>query len=378
MKILALSERPRGGGLECYLQTIGAGFEARGIEMRWLTRDDLGFSGEHEPPSAAAADRLKAYAAAYRPDAIAIHNVLDSAAIDAARSLGRAVYHFHDHRLFCPNGDRVYPRGGARCTEKMGSACLLHAGLHGCAYGPRRSTRDLLHARRRTADSATACDAIAVYSRFMQREAAKNGVPLQRLHKLHPPVPPAFLAEPRERDRANPSVLFAARVERVKGLQQLVHAIAAIPAERRPLLTVAGEGPDLQPSLRLAERLMCRVRALGTLDRDGMIEALDACTIAAMPSLWNEPFGLSGLEAFARGRPVAAYVSGGIPEWIGEGGITVPAGDIRALSTAIETLIQERRWEECSRAARSIAQNYPLEAHLDELLGVYAPAEMYC
>lgn len=371
MRILALSERAHGGGLECYLQTVAEGLAARGIEMRLLTRAELGFSDEHDAPNAGAAQRLREYAAAFAPDTIAIHNVLDAAVIEAACTSARAVYHMHDHRLFCPNGDRVFPRGGTRCGEKMGAACLLHAGLHGCAYGPRRSTRTLLHLRRTTAQRATACDAMVVYSAFMEREALQNGARAERLRRLRPPVPPGFFSEPREPDRTRTSVFFGARVERVKGLRELVRAIATIPLPRRPLLTIAGEGPDLQASLELAKRLECDVRVLGLLDRAGVIDALDVCTIAAMPSLWEEPFGLSGAEAFARARPLAAFASGGIPEWIGEGGIAVPIGDVRALGAAIETLLDEGHWHDYSRAARRIALTFPLEAHLDELLGVY-------
>ena len=376
MKILALSERAQGGGLECYLQTVAEGFRARGSEMRLLTRADLGFADEHDAPRPEAGARLRELASSFGPDAIAIHNVLDAEVIAAAGPLAPTVYHFHDHRLFCPNGDRVFPRGRKRCGEKMGAACLIHSALHGCAYGPRSETNVLLQRRRATAAAALATGAIVVYSEFMEREALANGVPQPLLHRLRPPIPPAFLREPRERDRTRTSVFFGARIEPVKGLQHLVRAIAAIPHERRPLLTIAGEGPDLAASLALADRLGCEVRALGTLDRDGVIAALDACTIAAMPSLWNEPFGLSGVEAFARARPVAAYVSGGIPEWIGEGGIAVPCGDIRALRSAIETLLEEARWQTCSRSAREIAQTYSLEPHLDELIGVYGGSSL--
>ena len=66
-----------------------------------------------------------------------------------------------------------------------------------------------------------------------------------------------------------------------------------------------------------------------------MRAAYDAATLVAMPSLWGEPFGLVGIEAFARGRPVVAYDAGAISEWLcasSGGGRVVPLGDEQALA----------------------------------------------
>jgi glycosyltransferase involved in cell wall biosynthesis len=60
-----------------------------------------------------------------------------------------------------------------------------------------------------------------------------------------------------------------------------------------------------------------------------------------MPSRWQEPIGIVGLEALAHGVPVAAWDSGGVREWHpGEG--LVPWGDVPGLASAIRALVGTR------------------------------------
>jgi glycosyltransferase involved in cell wall biosynthesis len=52
-----------------------------------------------------------------------------------------------------------------------------------------------------------------------------------------------------------------------------------------------------------------------------------------MPSRWQEPFGIVGLEAMTLGVPVVAWESGGISQW--HPGPLSPWGDIDALASAL-------------------------------------------
>lgn len=373
MRVLALSARRHGGGLETYVTTISDALERAGHTTHLATRDELGWSSEHEVPDEGAAQRLKALAQAFSPDVIAIHNVLDSAVLRAARQCGtRTVYHLHDHRVFCPNGDRVYPNGRKRCRSAMGKACVVHSLVHGCAYGPRPATIQLLERRMSAAQQALHFDTIVVLSEFMKRMARVNGAPRSRIAVLAPPIADAYFdrtfVPP---DFKAPSVLFCGRAETVKGLQSLVRALAILPAAERPHLVVAGEGCDIEPAKALAALMRVGVTFVGVLDRSGVIEAMDKSTMLAFPSLWDEPFGLSGMEAFARGRPVVAYDTGAVPEWIGDGGIAVGAGDIQAFSDAVSALLEPRRWNEASAAAGAIAGRYRVEQHIRDLTEIY-------
>jgi glycosyltransferase involved in cell wall biosynthesis len=63
--------------------------------------------------------------------------------------------------------------------------------------------------------------------------------------------------------------------------------------------------------------------------------------LVIVPSRWQEPFGLIGVEAFAHGKPVIGFDVGGISEWLhdGENGFLIPACDVNRLAERIEYLI---------------------------------------
>jgi glycosyltransferase involved in cell wall biosynthesis len=81
-----------------------------------------------------------------------------------------------------------------------------------------------------------------------------------------------------------------------------------------------------------------------------------------MPSRWQEPFGIAGLEAACLGVPVVAYRSGGIPEWHPGDGL-VEWGDVPALARALSSQAGRR-----SPPPRSQSR----EALMDLLLTRYA------
>jgi glycosyltransferase involved in cell wall biosynthesis len=168
-------------------------------------------------------------------------------------------------------------------------------------------------------------------------------------------------------------VLFAGRLVRDKGLRSLIEALGKLPRDVRPELAVAGAPTrDSQPLPDLAARLGVRLTMLGQLNSSELNAAIDASSLVAVPSLWPEPFGLVGIEAQARGRPVVAYDVGGISEWMGEAGILVPRGDEGAFARAIATVLEPARWSAFSAAALRQAAKYSIDAHVDSLLDVIA------
>lgn len=388
MKLLVLCERVDAeGGTETYLRSLLPALAARGHTLRVVARtvvqpqaygvpaQAVNWSDEHDPPSEAAAGAVAAIAREFDPDVAAVHNVLDAGVLATVRrSAPRVVYHVHDHRPFCPNGDRLYPQGGAMCDAPMsGVTCGWHALVHGCAYGPRPRTLTLIRNREAVARAVAEANATVTLSRYVANLAQRNGIAAAQTHAIVPPLADeAFAAPPAPRPTVD-AVLFAGRVMPSKGARSLVGALATLSLSQRPLLRIAGEGPDLAKTLAEANARDVRTEALGRLDAAAMRAAYDAATLVAVPSLWGEPFGLVGIEAFARGRPVVAYDAGAISEWMHDGGgRIVPRGDESALGTAIAALLADDAWEAAATRAFAGAQAYRLETHLDRLESLYA------
>ena len=386
MRLLFLCERVDAeGGMETYLRTVIPEFVARGDDVRVIGRivgdanafgaptDEVAWSDEHDPPSATAAARVAEIARAFAPDVVVAQNVLDAAPLEAAFAHApRSVYQIHDHRPFCPNGDRLYPQGGGICSAPMGKACAWHALVHGCAYGPRPATLQLIRIREQVRDAVARADTVVTLSNFVGDLAARNGVSRERLRVLTPPLADAAYAETVAPRPARDIVLFAGRVMPSKGARALVRAIALLPDDRRPVVQIAGTGPDLDATLEEAGNLGVDAHALGRLGPSELRGAYDAATLVALPSLWAEPFGLVGIEAFARGRPVAAFDAGGVAEWLGDGGLAVRRGDEGALAAAIARLLEPAAWNAASTAAVRIASGFRLSPHVDALRALLA------
>jgi glycosyltransferase involved in cell wall biosynthesis len=371
------------GGSETAMERYLPALQRAGLNVRVLARrvTDPGRFGvparvvawadEYTEPSAGAANAISAEIQSERIDVVLCSNVFDAAVLDAARAAPRCVVHVRDHRVFCPNGDRLLPHFAHPCGARMGGACLVNSVIHGCVCGPRSGTVQRLRARERTAAATRRCDAFVVSSQFMARVCERNGIATERIHVLEPPIADGSAAERVAPPPAVPRLLFAGRVVPAKGLRSLVRAIARLEMEIRPELRVAGNPTqELEACIALARRLDVRMKALGWCDGDALSHAIDNVHAVVIPSLWPEPYGLLGIEAQARGRPAVAYAVGGIPEWIGDAGECAPRGDEAALARAIATVTDPARWPAYSAAARARAGAHDLAAFGERLKAV--------
>jgi glycosyltransferase involved in cell wall biosynthesis len=130
------------------------------------------------------------------------------------------------------------------------------------------------------------------------------------------------------------------------GIDGLLDAWAAIEAAlpQGSLLLLVGDGA-LRESL--AERaatppLAGRVRVLGRLSDEDLIEAYRAADVAIVPSVALEGFGLVVLEAGACGTPSIVSDVGGLPETVRalDPSLVVPAADPEALAARIRSAAQ--------------------------------------
>lgn len=368
------------GGTESYLERTLPELMRAGDEVTVLARrvadagafggaaTELAWGGETDPPALEAAEAVRRRVADGGFDAVMTSNVHDVAVLAAARTAKRMVVRLHDHRAFCPNGDRRYPQFPANCERAMGAACAVSAATHGCVAGPRPSTFRRIAERSAVRDAVRDADAVVVSSEFMARMCRTNGVDPRRTVVNPPPLArDAYAVEPVARP-VRRRLLFAGRVVPQKGLVSLVRALASLDAPMRPLLAVAGEPtPEAERAVALAAGLGVEYRALGRLDAAQMRAAIDESCAVAVPSLWAEPFGLLGIEAQARGRPAVAYAVGGIPEWIGAAGIAVTVGDERALALAVAAVFDDARWDGFAREASRSARAYHPDHHIARL-----------
>ncbi|WP_405579886.1 glycosyltransferase family 4 protein [Streptomyces sp. NBC_01190] len=192
-----------------------------------------------------------------------------------------------------------------------------------------------------------------------------------------PPRPPADGERRRHRTRAEfgavdrPLLLAVGRLEPRKGYDVLLDAAARwAGAEPRPLVVIAGEGPERGALKRRIEAEKLPVRLIGR--RDDIPELLSAADLVVLPSRW-EARALIAQEALHAGVPLVATAVGGIPELVGEAAVLVPPGDSAALAGAVTALLGDpARRGTLTAAGRAQAASWPTEDDtVAQVLSVY-------
>ena len=127
--------------------------------------------------------------------------------------------------------------------------------------------------------------------------------------------------------------VWAARITREKGLH------LAIDAARSAGMQFEFAGPISRIDYwdaEIAPRLGDGVRYRGHLDHRGLADFFASGEVFVSSPLWEEPFGLTVVEALAAGTPVAALPNGAVRELIGtEAGAISRSTDAAALASAI-------------------------------------------
>lgn len=158
----------------------------------------------------------------------------------------------------------------------------------------------------------------------------------------------------------------------IKGYDILIKAFAKV--DRTDVtLDIVGGGPEKEhlQSLINKNRLQDRVKLLGlkTPDEVGRYMSQSDCLVLSSRS---ETFGIVIIEAMAKGLPVIATQCGG-PETIinADNGITVPVGDIDALSGAIEFMIGHAAQFNRKAIRQKCIECYSEETIADKIIDVY-------
>jgi glycosyltransferase involved in cell wall biosynthesis len=284
--------------------------------------------------------------------------------VRAAAERGPVVAYAHDYFMVCPGNQRYLERSETFCEEGTSFRCFYRA------YTERSTNRRpdrLVRAYRRARDWEALwphLHRILVASPFVADVLARGGAPAGRVHVVAYPVAPAQPGPAEE----GYDVVYVGRLVAAKGVHVLLRALARLDGVRA---LVAGDGPARAGLEREAERLGLDVHFAGWIDGDRRAALLRGSRVFVLPSLWDEPFGIAGVEALAAGIPVVASDVGGIPSWLseGEGGLLVPRGDATALAEAIRRVLDDDALAaRLGAAGPTAAARFSIESHLELLL----------
>jgi glycosyltransferase involved in cell wall biosynthesis len=163
-------------------------------------------------------------------------------------------------------------------------------------------------------------------------------------------------------------LLFVGRLVSDKGVDVLLEALGLLAAGGlAPRLAVVGDGPERARLAEQAARLGIaeRVDFLGTRTGEELVRLLNQHHILAVPSRYNEPFGIVALEGIACGCLVVGSAGGGLSEAIGPCGLTFRNGDAADLARVLAPLLRD------PDASRELLAHAPahLESHSSARIG---------
>ena len=378
MRILLINHtaRPHTGGLNrMVVETCGL-LQAAGHEVA-LAYDDGGASAVacrvFALPAVTVEDAEMREAVGrllkeFQPEVVQLHTADHPFFRSAIARIAPTCRYVHDQSLFCSGGDRM-TGAWEPCHRPHGVGCLAWHYALGC--GGKNPVGNLARWRRVQAwcemRGATSLR-LQVASEFMRQGLLENGYAADRID-----VVPLFAVAPVVETATEPGLLLvASRLVKGKGVTVLLEALAGL-REASWRLAIAGTGPQLGELRALAARLGLaeRVEFVGELPPAELDAWYSRASVVVSPVVRPEPFGLVGIEAMRRGKPVVAFAGGATEEWLvdGETGLVVRERQAGALAAALKRILEDAALRgRCAVAAREGANRFAPERFVQRLL----------
>jgi glycosyltransferase involved in cell wall biosynthesis len=184
-------------------------------------------------------------------------------------------------------------------------------------------------------------------------------------------VSPEFLSQANEnRLKSNADgtyrITYVGRLVKIKGVDLLVQAVADIAGEKNVVLDVVGDGEERSNLEEMAEKLGVAENVHFHGQQADVGRFLKKSDMFVYPSVCQEVFGISIVEAMAYGLPCVANNVGGIPEIIedGKNGFLTKTPTAGALAETIRRVIrlyENGGIDEISRCAKARAQEFSVQ-----------------
>ena len=192
-------------------------------------------------------------------------------------------------------------------------------------------------------------DRLVFVSEFLRRQAKSKFPQLDSSSVLYNGADQSIFY-PAEKRKKNPeiaTVLFAGRLVADKGVHILLEAMRLLEKEGVRLQAQIvgsssfGMGKETEYTMRLKRTAPANVMFLPYCSGTGLGDLFRKADIFCSPSVWEEPFGLVNVEAFATALPVVSTYGGSSGEIFAHGGgILVESGSAVQLASALRLLAE--------------------------------------
>lgn len=169
--------------------------------------------------------------------------------------------------------------------------------------------------------------------------------------------------------------LFSGRLTEEKGAKQLLQAFGKLEYADAYLVIVGAYFFDSQMNSpfghvlhSLADKTHGRVKFTGYIDYADMPVVYSIADICVLPSIWDEPAGLTIIESIVSGTPLITTYSGGIPEYVnGKTAIILERNDdlVNELAKNMRLIAESTEVrKKMSREALKLGKQYNAKSYL--------------
>ena len=378
--------RRKVGGAEVYLDSVIPAMARAGHQIACLHEDDSEYA-EREPifvPDGTptwstgalgrqqALEQLKLWC----PDVCFGHGLHDTDLEAGVVALGNSALYVHNYYGTCISGTKTNNTSSPTpCERRFGAACLAQYFPRHCGGGSPFTMWQLYRLQSRRLDLMRKYRVLIANSDHISRELARHDLQSERVY--YPLVFPDEIQPSSRTLDSELRLVFAARMTSLKGGQYLLAALPEVQQrlQKKLHITFAGDGPDRPAWEQTASSIRSEQISIefpGWLGAVGLRESLAAAHLLVYPSIWPEPFGLSGLEAGLYGVPSVAFNVGGIPEWLNDGvnGHLAAVGTQPLTEAIIRALNDPQHYAELRAGACRRAREYTMESHLARLMPI--------
>jgi glycosyltransferase involved in cell wall biosynthesis len=267
---------------------------------------------------------------------------------------GLKLYEAHEHWLVCPT-HVLWRYNREPCDERHCLRCVL-------SYRRPPQLWRYTGALERALDHVDAFIAKSEFSRDMHRSFG-FARPMRVIPYFLPDESPAARGDAATETRA-PYFLFVGRLEKIKGLQDVIPAFAG---RDGPRLVIVGSG-DYEAALRRQAADMPRVEFAGKMAPSALSGYYEGALALIAPSVCYETFGIILIEAFRKAIPVVARRIGPFPEILeGGGGMLFSSPD--ELRAALDRLAGDGAYRD--RLAREARASFEARWREDVVVDEY-------
>ncbi|MEM2111225.1 MAG: glycosyltransferase family 4 protein [Candidatus Bathyarchaeia archaeon] len=223
---------------------------------------------------------------------------------------------------------------------------------------------------------AHSLDKYFALSNIMRNLYISCGFPKDKITVIPNMYDPAFLYRLEQlnapRNDKKTVILYAGRLVRKKGVEDLIEAFSKIKSNRAELW-IAGRGPDRKKLGEIAKRINKKVKFLGFVSLYDLPLIYKKAHIFVHPAKYPEPFSRNILEAMLSELAVVASDSGASSEALGDVGIIYKTGNVNELVEKLEILINDEksRIELGKKARKRVLENFSPTKVVQQIINEY-------